>query len=123
MAANGDDEDQAIASEQTPLLDGGSQAAQGQTADDDERPDPKTEEARGHAASWYLWRIFWAVVAALILAVFIKGWIDAGADGDVRARPLIYLSAHVANLALRVVRPEGRPHEGPRGRPEWCSSQ
>ncbi|KAG8733069.1 hypothetical protein FRC11_008904 [Ceratobasidium sp. 423] len=33
-------------------------------------PEPRTK-------SWYAWRIFWAVFAAVVLGVFIKGWIDA----------------------------------------------
>jgi len=33
-------------------------------------------------ASWYIWRGFWFVLAALFLALFIKGWIDAGGDVD-----------------------------------------
>jgi uncharacterized membrane protein YraQ (UPF0718 family) len=78
MAHDGDPENQTnIASnEQTPLLDD-HQSDQ----DRDEDPDQKGPEKK--RASWYIWRIFWAIVAALILAVFIKGWIDAGGDVDV----------------------------------------
>jgi hypothetical protein len=35
----------------------------------------------------YVWRGFWAVVALLIVAVFVKGWIDAD-DVNVRGRSL-----------------------------------
>lgn len=31
---------------------------------------------------WYAWRGFWAVLAAVIIGLFIKGWIDAD-DVDV----------------------------------------
>ncbi|KAF3023169.1 hypothetical protein E8E14_014140 [Neopestalotiopsis sp. 37M] len=33
-------------------------------------PQPRTK-------GWWAWRIFWFLVAALVLALFIKGWIDA----------------------------------------------
>lgn len=33
---------------------------------------------------WYVWRVFWAVLGALVLALFIKGWIDAD-DTNVRS--------------------------------------
>ncbi|KAK8010165.1 hypothetical protein PG990_009130 [Apiospora arundinis] len=35
------------------------------------------ESPRQRTRSWWFWRILWAVLAALVLAVFIKGWIDA----------------------------------------------
>jgi hypothetical protein len=34
---------------------------------------------------WYAWRIFWVILGALVLALFIKGWIDAD-DTNVRRR-------------------------------------
>lgn len=36
---------------------------------------PQSETKR--TKSWWFWRILWTVLAALLLAVFIKGWIDA----------------------------------------------
>lgn len=36
-------------------------------------------------ASWYAWRVFWVLVAALVIGVFVKGWIDAGSDVNVRS--------------------------------------
>ncbi|KAL6873019.1 mitochondrial carrier [Trichoderma novae-zelandiae] len=56
--------------ETTPLLAG-------------EQPEqsPPTQQATDKISiRWVLWRIVWAVVAALGLVVFVKGWIDA--DGD-----------------------------------------
>jgi uncharacterized membrane protein YraQ (UPF0718 family) len=77
MAAGSDAENQTNIDEQTPLLD---------DHQSDQQPDQPVENSKGGSeknASWYIWRIFWAIVAALVLAVFIKGWIDAGGDVDV----------------------------------------
>ena len=76
MAHDDDAENQANieSSEETPLL--------RDPEDTDEETDQKHEQK---PASWYLWRIFWVILAALILALFIKGWIDAGGDVDVRS--------------------------------------
>ncbi|KAI9052199.1 hypothetical protein LZ554_003558 [Drepanopeziza brunnea f. sp. 'monogermtubi'] len=41
--------------------------------------EPEPGSGHGHV-SWWLWRGFWLVIGALILAVFIKGWVDAGGD-------------------------------------------
>jgi hypothetical protein len=49
-----------------------------------EQPDHSPQEQQVNekkSTHWVLWRIVWALVAALVLVVFIKGWIDA--DGDV----------------------------------------
>jgi len=48
----------------------------------DEDDDPKAEPGP-KKLSWYLWRLFWILVVALIASLFIKGWIDAGSDVDV----------------------------------------
>lgn len=42
-----------------------------------------SSEPENKRRSWFLWRLLWAVVAAVILTVFIKGWIDAGSDVNV----------------------------------------
>lgn len=39
-------------------------------------PQPQ-EPRRQRTRAWWFWRILWAVFAALLLAVFIKGWVDA----------------------------------------------
>ncbi|TVY83878.1 hypothetical protein LSUE1_G001800 [Lachnellula suecica] len=59
--------------EQTPLL-----------GDDqpDHQPDEDVPESKPRKASWYIWRLFWVIFVALILGVFIKGWIDSGGDVD-----------------------------------------
>jgi uncharacterized membrane protein YraQ (UPF0718 family) len=74
MAHDSDAENQANINEQTSLLN---------DQEVDQQPDPKAHDQK--KASWYIWRIFWVIVAALVLAVFIKGWIDAGGDVDVGA--------------------------------------
>ena len=61
--------------EETPLL-------SDELTGEEQAPDSKEPEPT--PASWWLWRVFWVVVAALVLALFIKGWIDAGSDVNVR---------------------------------------
>ena len=66
--------------EETPLL--ADQADEGR--DEHEQAallEPPQSEAK-RTKSWWFWRILWAVLAALVLAVFIKGWVDAD-DVDV----------------------------------------
>ncbi|KAG0650840.1 hypothetical protein D0Z07_2282 [Hyphodiscus hymeniophilus] len=82
MAADGERENRARADEQTPLLDG-----QSGDLDADQQSLQSVENVeegpvKKKKLSWYIWRIFWAVVVILVLAFFIKGWIDAGADVD-----------------------------------------
>jgi len=70
-------EEPPIQDEQTPLLDDIS-ATSAEGDGQDEQPKPPKREI-----SWYLWRMFWFLTTSLVLAVFIKGWIDAGSDVDV----------------------------------------
>lgn len=79
MAVEPDTENQRLINEQTPLLPEQQQTEQASDID----PEDDEELKRTSHTSWYLWRIFWFVVAALVLAVFIKGWVDAGGDVDV----------------------------------------
>ncbi|KAL5328715.1 hypothetical protein ACEPPN_002218 [Leptodophora sp. 'Broadleaf-Isolate-01'] len=62
--------------EQTPLL-GDHQSGQQGEAD---REGEDEVEKRSRLTSWWLWRGFWVIIASLVLAVFVKGWIDAGGD-------------------------------------------
>ncbi|PON22278.1 hypothetical protein TGAM01_v208761 [Trichoderma gamsii] len=71
MTRENDVETQTGHTESTPLL-VGEQSSQSH---------PEQQEDQKRSASWYLWRIFWVVAVAIVLVVFIKGWIDA--DGDV----------------------------------------
>lgn len=82
MSVNKDTETRENVNEETPLL-------------IERQPDPEPESEQEvdeepkqtSNASWYLWRIFWFIIAALLLALFIKGWIDAGGDVDVGVLP------------------------------------
>lgn len=76
MTRENDVETQAGHTESTPLL-AGEQSVQ---------PHPEHQEDEKTPARWFLWRVFWVIAAALVLAVFIKGWIDA--DGDVNVSAL-----------------------------------
>jgi hypothetical protein len=73
-----DDDEDEQASEATLLADGqrspGSQHEEAALLEPPRQPRTK---------SWYIWRLFWFVVVALVLAFFIKGWIEAD-DVDVR---------------------------------------
>jgi hypothetical protein len=62
----------AAVDEETPLL------INDELAAEEQELDPKQPEPTW--ARRYFWRVFWVIVAAFILAVFIKGWIDAGSD-------------------------------------------
>lgn len=90
MAVVDDTEAQAVESnvhdEQTPLLAGQQQESESdQPPEYDETDEQDVPEKRKRKASWYIWRGFWFILAALFLALFIKGWIDAGGDVDVGA--------------------------------------
>lgn len=74
MPRDSDAENQASASEETPLLD--SPGAEGL--------ERKNERKRG--PSFYILRVILAIMAAFMLGVFIKGWIDGSDYADVGAR-------------------------------------
>lgn len=63
--------------EQTALL-GDHQSGHGSEPASEDEPKPERRPL-----SWYIWRLFWLLIAAFILAVFIKGWVDAGGDVEV----------------------------------------
>jgi hypothetical protein len=71
MASDGDAENQTSVNEQTPLLDG--QADQ---------PLDRNKDEHRHA-SFYVWRVFGAIAAALVIGIFVKGWIDGSDYVDV----------------------------------------
>lgn len=66
--------DQTRHDEETPLLE--EERGGEPQSDPPQKPEPRKR-------SWYFWRVFWVLVAATVLAVFIKGWVDAGGDVDV----------------------------------------
>jgi hypothetical protein len=73
MAAQIDPESLQRSTEQTPLLAEQPQDSARDEADNEAEPEPTPKRPK----SWYAWRIFWAVLAIVILAVFIKGWVDS----------------------------------------------
>lgn len=72
MASDGDVENQTSVNEQTPLLD---------SHQSDQQLD-RNEDERRHV-SFYVWRVFWAIAAALVVGIFVKGWIDGSDYTDV----------------------------------------
>lgn len=61
--------------ETTPLL--ASRAEEGGDQHEEAELLEPSQDATKRGKSWWFWRILWAVLAVLVLAVFIKGWIDA----------------------------------------------
>lgn len=81
MASESDPFNASERGEQAPLL-GNSH----RPVDEDERPlSPKPQHEKA-TRSGYVWRVVWAILAIFVLAVFIKGWIDAE-ETDVRCSP------------------------------------
>ncbi|KAH6655196.1 mitochondrial carrier domain-containing protein [Truncatella angustata] len=93
--AHQDDVERASAktTERTPLLQevrpipiDDDQASESTLRDDRQSPHNEHEEAallepqprKERTKRWYIWRAFWVVLGALVLALFIKGWVDAG---------------------------------------------
>lgn len=86
MAGEDDSHKQPATDEETPLLveqradiEEGHQSA----VPDENGEEPESEPTPPKTRSWYLWRLLWTILGALILALFIKGWVDAGGDVDV----------------------------------------
>lgn len=80
--------------EETPLL----AAAHDEGRDEHEQAEllePQQSESK-RTRSWWFWRILWTILGALVLAIFIKGWIDAK-DVDVS---FAQLSSHVHVAAM-----------------------
>jgi hypothetical protein len=81
MSSHRDAEEGVVPNERAPLLkDATRRTSESRSALDQ----PESEEAEVQARQWpyYAWRGFLFVLAVLILAWFIKSWIDAG-DTDV----------------------------------------
>jgi hypothetical protein len=76
MTSHRDLENNSMPDERAPLL--APERAEGATTvspdDDDAAPKPQSEASKRRA---YGWRGFWIVVAILIIAVFVKGWIES----------------------------------------------
>jgi len=69
---------------------------------DQTSPPPEEDKKRERRFSWYFWRIFWFIVAVLIIAVFVKGWVDAGGDVDVRRLVPVQNKTGVLELTISV---------------------
>jgi hypothetical protein len=75
MASRRDIENGSIPGEREPLLapprnEGGAVAP----PEDDTAPEPQSEASKRRE---YGWRGFWIVVVILIVAIFVKGWIES----------------------------------------------
>ncbi|KUJ08750.1 mitochondrial carrier [Mollisia scopiformis] len=104
MAVEGDAENQTNVNEETPLLpEQQQQQQQQQQLDQQSNEEDDEEPKRTSQTSWYLWRIFWFIVAALVLAVFIKGWIDAGGDFDLKRTLMRALGGGLSGAAAMVL--------------------
>lgn len=93
MASHRDVESGPAVNERAPLL-GQQRPEEPNTASseesDEEIPKPQSEASRRRE---YGWRGFWIVVAILIVAVFVKGWIEADdVDVSLLAKVLFRLS-------------------------------
>lgn len=75
MSSRSDPEAPARNDEQTPLLrDQHIETEQAGNTESEIVPAPTPEK---RTRSWYAWRIFWTILVIVVLAVFIKGWIDS----------------------------------------------
>lgn len=85
MSGPNDAESQTVVSrnEETPLLADHRVESAERDSDQNELGTPDDKKSEPKTRSWYLWRLFWVLVAALVLGVFIQGWINAGGDVDV----------------------------------------
>ncbi|CAM1510682.1 Fc.00g010170.m01.CDS01 [Cosmosporella sp. VM-42] len=74
MASENNPENRHSSTEQTPLL--GDRPTQIEDGESPTEPEPAPEKRR-RSKSWYAWRIFWTLLAIVVVTVFVKGWIDA----------------------------------------------
>jgi hypothetical protein len=81
MTSHHDEERIPVPDERAPLL-GRDDARQGE-ADEDGDSEPSIEQQKTTSRTWeYVWKGSLAIFMVLIVAVFVKGWIDAD-DVDV----------------------------------------
>lgn len=65
-----------VPNERAPLL--GNDNARHDAAAISEEDEPLLEPEKARSKIWYYaWRGFWLTLAILVVAVFVKGWIDA----------------------------------------------
>lgn len=65
--------------EETPLLISQDDHQRAGPDDDTIEQADHNEESR-YTRGYFVWRIFWAVAAVTVTVIFVKAWIDAGAD-------------------------------------------
>lgn len=83
MASHREAEATPVPDERAPLL--AHPRARPETYASPETDEPDLEPEKTTSKTWwYVWRGFWVVSAILIIAVFVKGWIDAD---DVNVSP------------------------------------
>jgi hypothetical protein len=76
MTSHRDAEVSATTDERAPLL--ADEAARGEETS----PDVPVEPQKNASKTWqYVWRGFGVLFAILVIAVFVKGWIDSDDDG------------------------------------------
>lgn len=83
MAVNDDEENRPDVNEETALLQDHQSDHQSGQEPEEQVDEEGVEPKQPRKASWYIWRLLWVMFGALVLAVFIKGWIDAGSDVNV----------------------------------------
>ncbi|KAK7432983.1 hypothetical protein QQZ08_000454 [Neonectria magnoliae] len=76
MTLEADRESPQRTTEHTPLL-GDQLPPQSEDAQSDAQSEASESTPEKRTRSWYVWRVFWAVLGAIVLGVFVKGWIDA----------------------------------------------
>lgn len=77
MASNREQEVNAVPDERAPLLAHDEAHYDPESTPDHEEPLAESPQ-KARSRIWkYAWRGFWAIFAILIIALFVKGWIDA----------------------------------------------
>ncbi|RFU28162.1 hypothetical protein B7463_g8171, partial [Scytalidium lignicola] len=95
MAQDGDVENQPSIDEETPLL---------VDQQESDQSSEQIESKQPSQLSWYAWRMFWGIIATVGLALFIKGWIDAGdVDFDLKGALKRALGGGLSGAAAMVL--------------------
>lgn len=93
--------------EETPLLISQSDHRAG--PDDDTVEEAEQDEGSRYTRSYFAWRIFWTVAAITVTVIFVKAWIDAGADVNVGCCIITFPSAFFFRKCLTCTDTNG-PH-------------
>lgn len=122
MARDDDSNKQPALDEETPLLveQRSDHESDSQSVAPEENDEPESEPTPPKTRSWYLWRLLWTIAGALVIALFIKGWVDAGGDVDVCFSYSTDLKNVFSDFGLFIVRFEKSAQASSWGRAEWC---